>query len=761
MKHKYFFSFFVIIHMTSEMSIKEVIIKKLKTTLGETLERLSKNLSGKAFEYAFHRPLYDSNITSEQKKEIESILKNYISLYNISFTSETFKATTEKISDILKITQKNLNSIALNKKQNQEDILFLSDVDLAQNHVTATINFWIKNDIFEQFKNEQNYEGIKKKNTITSIVLSHFENNYISLKTILEEYCYNNIISIALQKKSIPKKLLLNKIDENNFQVSLDELIESKKNTKEIIEGTLSYNKTMKEIVDLLTLEEEKKNNTIKEDKKKQELCNQEIKKLQNNQDILKKKREKESQTYERELAAHETNFDVSRYEEKITNKKSLLDQKQKELDTIQNSSGLNFLKNTITFATNGKKKEIEELKKDIDFLKKSREETLEQKQREYALFMPQEHAKKMKEFDQNIEIINLTIESLSEETKKINSTILVLEKEINAIKKIKKSLDTISETIKQEITSAENKIFTYIKETQKETKQNLFITMKDFLKKEKNEKKQFNPVTLSSEIKIIEENKKTLEESLQTVLQSTLEKIHNVNNLLMHDNKIMYLILLLFIEEPLPDVKNQNANLILEMDQDFFFPCIETIHTLDNKGTIFADAAFSKIALHIHQKIIGLETTIRSTISFLSTFIILHSFDPYAQKEKSAYFENIPVINGVVNFFTNKDNASPDMYGFQKKNEPSKKSKDQKLFSKNKEEKNTTAENKEKNLKDRNTQQINSESFDTKTTHSQEKNTAAITSQNKLLTMIKNTIFAFFTNNALYLSLINRIFRF
>lgn len=756
MKYKYLFSFFVIIHMTSEMSIKEVVIKKLKTTLGGALEGLSKNLSGKVFEYAFHTPLYDPSIISEQKKKIESILKNYISLYNISFAPETFKATTEKISDILKITQKNLNSIALSKKQNQEDILFLSDVDLAQNHVTATINFWINNDIFEQFKDEQNYEDIKKKNTITSTVLSHFENNYISLKTILEEYCYNNIISIALQKQSIPQKLLLNKIDENNFQVTLDELIASKKNTEEIIEGTLSYNKTIKEIVNLLILEEEKKNNTIKEDKKKQELCNQDIKELQKNQDIFKKNREKEAQAYQRELATHEANFDVSHYEEKITNKKSLLDQKQKELDTIQNSSGWNFLKNAITLSENSKKKEIEELKKDIDSFKKSREETLEQKQREYALFMPQKHAEEMKEFDQNIEKINLKIESLSEETKKINSTVIVFENKINAIKKIKKSLDTISETIKQEITSAENKIFTYIKETQKETKQNLFITMQDFLKKEKNEKKQFNPVTLSSEIKIIEENKKTLEESLQTFLQSTLEKIHNVNNLLMHDNKIMYLILLLFIEESFPAVRNQNANLILEVGSDFFFSCIETIHTLDNKGTIFADAAFSKIASHIHQKIIGLETTIENTISFLSTFIILHSFDPHAQKEKSAFFEKIPVINGVVNFFTNKDNASPDMYGFQ-----TKQPKSQKSSPKNKEKKNTIAENKEKNLNDRNTQQINSESLDTKTTHSQEKNTAVMTSQNKLSTSIKNTVFSFFTNNALYQYLINLIFQF
>lgn len=755
MKHKYLFSFFVIIHMTSEMSIKEVVIKKLKTTLGEGLEGLSKNLSGKAFGYAFHTPLYDPSITSEQKNEIESILKNYISLYNISFTPETFKATTEKISDILTITQKNLNLIQLKKKQNQEDILFLSDVDLAQNHVTATINFWINNDIFEEFKDEQSYENIKKKNTITSTALSHFKDNYIILKTILEEYCYNNIISIALQKKSIPENLLLNESDKNYFRITLDELIASKKNTKEIIEETLSYNKTMKQIVDLLTLEEEKKNNTIKEDKKKQELYNQEIKKLQEEQDSLKKKREKEAQTYQRELAIHEINFDVSHYEEKITNKKILLEQKQKELDTIQNSRGWNFLKNAITLSENGKKKEIEELKKDIDSFKKSREETLEQKQREYALLMPKQHAEDMQKFDQNIEKINLQIESLSEETKKINSTITVLENKINAIQKIKKSLDTISKTIKQEMTSAENKIFTYIKETQKETKQNLFITMQDFLKKEKNEKKQFNPVTLSSEIKIIEENKKTLEESLQPLLQSTLEKIHNVNNLLMHDNKIMYLILLLFIEEPPPAVRNQNANPILEVDSDFFFPCIETIHTLDNKGTIFADAAFSKIASHIHQKIIGLETTIENTISFLSTFIILHSFDPHAQKEKekSAFFENIPVINRVVNFFTNKDNASSNIYGFRET------SKYQKPSPNNEEEKNTIAENKEGNLNDRNTEKSNSKSFDTKTTHRQEQNTAAMTSQNKLSTSIKNTVFSFFTNNALYQYLINLIF--
>ena len=124
----------------------------------------------------------------------------------------------------------------------------------------------------------------------------------------------------------------------------------------------------------------------------------------------------------------------VTHYAEKITNKKNLLDQKEKELGTIQNSGGLNFLKNKITFSENGKKKEIENLKKDIESLKKSRGETLEQKQREYALFMPEEHAKKMKEYDQNIEEINLKIEKIMEEIKIIDRTEAELKNKINAV---------------------------------------------------------------------------------------------------------------------------------------------------------------------------------------------------------------------------------------------------------------------------------------------------------------------------------------
>ena len=175
--------------------------------------------------------------------------------------------------------------------------------------------------------------------------------------------------------------------------MTLDELIESKKNIQKIIEGSLSYNKTIQEILSFLELDEKEKNHTIEKDKQKKQSHSQHIKNLQENQNMLKERKEQESQTYEREIAAHEMNFDVTHYAEKITNKKNLLDQKEKELGTIQNSGGWNFLKNKITFSENGKKKEIENLKKDIESLKKSRGETLEQKQREYALFMPEELA--------------------------------------------------------------------------------------------------------------------------------------------------------------------------------------------------------------------------------------------------------------------------------------------------------------------------------------------------------------------------------
>ena len=164
MKHKYLLFFFIAIHITSEMAIKDVVTKKIKTTLGGVLEGLSKNLSGRALEYSFHQPLYDPGINQEQKKEIESILKDYISIYTISLTPDTFKAITEKISNILKITQKNLDAIPLKKKEgDKQDASFLSAVDFTQNHVTETINFWLNNDIFEKFKDAPNYEAKKKK----------------------------------------------------------------------------------------------------------------------------------------------------------------------------------------------------------------------------------------------------------------------------------------------------------------------------------------------------------------------------------------------------------------------------------------------------------------------------------------------------------------------------------------------------------------------------------------------------------------------
>ena len=222
-----------------------------------------------------------------------------------------------------------------------------------------------------------------------------------------------------------------------------------------------------------------------------------------------------------------------------------------------------------------------------------------------------------------------------------------------------------------------------------------------------------------------------------------------------MSDNKTIYLLLLLFIEEPLTSARNQNANPVVNLGSDFFFACIQTIDTLENEGTIFADAEFLKVASHIHQKINDLQAMISSTVSFLSTFIILHSFDPHAQKKKLSFFENVPVINQMVNFFNkpDKNNLPQDEYGFVGKSNPQLQSTNRKSSP-------------QENLNNKKEQKINKSSdkkipSDEKIPSSQEKNTPQTIQENKLSTKIKNTVFAFLTNNAVYQYLINLIFRF